>query len=141
MDYNSAPNENIGDWYQLFITDNSQQVEPKEQTVAAKNALGELMIYTVQARACSEFIMNIMIGLDSIIKNDIINDEIAEFSTSDKASEVQDPQNTPGMVGPTHSLTTIVLNRDNIVKASERLHELVRNVDSILARVKLKEGN
>jgi len=139
MDYNSAPNENIGDWYQLFITDNSQQVEPKEQVVAAKNALGELMIYAIQAKACSELITGIMNSIDLDIRNDILNDERGDTVSSAVANGYPVEQG-PAVIAP-KPLSMAITNRDKMVKAAEKLNALVKSVDSILSRVKIKEND
>ena len=126
MDYeNVAPVDNIGDWYQLF-TGNTTAEQPQEVKPSVTNALGELLIYAAQANAYASFINNIVNGIDQDIKSDIMKDITPVFPNTEMASATQ-------------SLAMAVANREKLVEYSEKLAAVVKSIDSILARVKIKE--
>lgn len=132
MDYeNAAPVQDIGAWYNLFNGNNTVD-EPKEVKPAATNALGELLIYSAKVRAYAEFIIGAANSIESDIKRDIATD----------ISPVVDPYATqaiPTSVVTPQPLAMAVANRDKLVEYSEKLAETVKAIDSILARVKIKE--
>ena len=132
MDYeNAAPVQDIGAWYNLFNGNNAAD-EPKEVKPAVTNALGELLIYSAKARAYAEFIIGAANSIESDIKRDIATD----------ISPVVDPYATqaiPTSVVTPQPLAMAVANRDKLVEYSEKLAETVKAIDSILARVKIKE--
>lgn len=132
MDYeNVAPVQDIGAWYNLFNGNNTAD-EPKEVKPAVTNALGELLIYSAKARAYAEFIIGATSSIESDIKRDIATD----------ISPVVDPYATqaiPTSVVTPQPLAMAVANRDKLVEYSEKLSETVKAIDSILARVKIKE--
>lgn len=132
MDYeNAAPVQDIGAWYNLFNGNNTAD-EPKEVKPVVTNALGELLIYSAKARAYAEFIIGATNSIESDIKRDIATD----------ISPVVDPYATqaiPTSVVTPQPLAMAVANRDKLVEYSEKLAETVKAIDSILARVKIKE--
>lgn len=132
MDYeNAAPVQDIGAWYNLFSGNNTGE-EPKEIKPSITNALGELLIYSAKARAYAEFISGATNTIESDIKRDIITD----------INPVVDPYATqaiPTSVVTPQPLAMAVANRDKLVEYSEKLAETVKAIDSILARVKIKE--
>ena len=135
MDYeNVTPNQSIGDWYNLFNGNNvadGQQVQ--ETKPAANNALGELLIYSAKARAYAEFITGAVNMIEQDVKRDIQDDIRPNL----------DPAVTMGAI-PTSAtmpkpLAMAVANREKLVECSEKLAEVVKAIDSILARVRIKE--
>lgn len=132
MDYeNAAPVQDIGAWYNLFNGNNTAD-EPKEVKPAVTNALGELLIYSAKARAYAEFIIGATNSIESDIKRDIVTD----------INSIVDPyaaQAIPTSVVTPQPLAMAVANRDKLVEYSEKLAETVKAIDSILARVKIKE--
>ena len=131
MDYeNAAPVQDIGAWYNLFSGNNTVE-EPKEVKPSTTNALGELLIYAAQASAYTNFINNIVNGIDQDIKSDIMKDITPVFPNAGM---------TPPTLAPaTQPLAMAVANREKLVEYSEKLAAVIKSIDSILARVKIKE--
>ena len=129
MDYeNVAPVDNIGDWYQLF-TGNTTAEEPKEVKPSVTNALGELLIYAAQASAYAGFINNIANGINQDIREDIVRDITPTYPNMPPAT----------IAAGVQPLAIAVANREKLVEYSENLAAVVKSIDSILARVKIKE--
>ena len=132
MDYeNASPVQDIGAWYNLFSGNNTGE-EPKEIKPSITNALGELLIYSAKARAYAEFISGATNTIESDIKRDIVTD-------INPAYDPYATQAIPTSVVTPQPLAMAVANRDKLVEYSEKLAETVKAIDSILARVKIKE--
>ena len=136
MEYeNAAPVQDIGAWYSLFrgdeTEDKAQEIKP-----SVTNALGELMIYATQAVAYANFIASNM----SSIKNDIETDIVTDIAAA-PAVNVAITNGVPvaPIVPVVQPLSMAVANRQKIVECSEKLAAVVKSIDSILARVKIKE--
>ena len=130
MDYeNVTPVDNIGDWYQLF-TGNTTAEQPQEVKPSVTNALGELLIYAAQASAYAGFINNIVNGIDQDIRSDIVRDITPALPNMPPAAT---------LATGVQPLAMAVANRGKLVEYSEKLAAVVKSVDSILARVKIKE--
>ena len=131
MEYeNAAPVQDIGAWYNLFSGNNAAE-EPKEIKPSVTNALGELLIYAAQATAYAEFINATMSTIERDIKVDIARDTVPISAFSEP--------NAPPMPPVVQPLATAVANRKSLVEYSEKLAAVVKSIDSILARVKIKE--
>ena len=131
MDYeNVAPVQDIGAWYNLFSGNNAAE-EPKEIKPSVTNALGELLIYSAQASAYANFINTTMGMIEQDIKRDIMEDAAPVSAFTGPAA--------PTMVPPAQPLAVVVANRQKLVEYSEKLAAVVKSIDSILARVKIKE--
>lgn len=131
MDYeNASPVQDIGAWYNLFSGNNTVE-EPKEIKPSVTNALGELLIYSAQASAYANFINVTMGMIEQDIKRDIMEDAAP-------VSAFAGP-NAPAMTPPVQPLATVVANRQKLVEYSEKLAAVIKSIDSILARVKIKE--
>ena len=135
MDYeNVAPPQNIGDWYNLFSGNNvADGQQPQETKSASTNALGELLIYSAKAKAYADFINGAVNMIEQDVKRDI----------QDDIRPVMDPAVTMGAI-PTSAvvpqpLAMAVANRAKLVECSEKLAEVIKAIDSILARVRIKE--
>ena len=135
MDYeNVAPPQNIGDWYNLFSGNNvADGQQPQETKPAPTNALGELLIYSAKARAYADFITGAVNMIEQDVKRDI----------QDDIRPIMDPAVTMGAI-PTSTtisqpLAMAVANRERLVECSEKLVEAIKVIDSILARVRIKE--
>lgn len=129
MDYeNVTPVDNIGDWYQLF-TGNTTAEQPQEVKPSVTNALGELLIYAAQASAYTGFINNIVNGIDQDIRSDIVRDITPTLPNIPPAT----------IAASVQPLAIAVANRGKLVEYSEKLAAVVKSIDSILARVKIKE--
>ena len=138
MDYeNAAPVQDIGAWYNLFSGNNTAE-EPKEVKPSTTNALGELLIYAAQASAYANFINGAMNTIEQDIKSDIMRDA---------APAPIVPVGGVGAAAPTmvaaiptiQPLAMAVANREKLVEYSEKLAAVIKSIDSILARVKIKE--
>lgn len=133
MEYNNTPNENIGDWYQLFKSDG--QESQQSDTQKPSTSLAELLLYSMQAKAYADFIAGGMNSIEMDIKSDIVKDAMPVQSLDPLASQAIAGQMPPQL----QPLEGIVKNRQKIVENAEKLLETVRAIDSILSRVKLKE--
>lgn len=124
---------NLGDWYQLFKDGGSaaEQTEPQE-TKKPANALGELLLYAAQAGAYADFIKQVMTSIDNEIRTDISRDINVPMMPSD----IVNPDMPPVYQ---QALTFAATNRQKMVESAEKLSELTKAIDSILARVKFKE--
>lgn len=133
MDYeNVTPNQSIGDWYNLFNGNNvaADGQQAQETKPAVTNALGELLIYSAKARAYAEFISGAANMIEQDVKRDI-QDDIMPITNV--LPDVVRPAVAP------QPLAMAVANREKLVKCSESLAEVIKAIDSILARVKIKE--
>ena len=76
-------------------------------------------------------INNIVNGIDQDIKSDIMKDITPVFPNAGM---------TPPTLAPaTQPLAMAVANREKLVEYSEKLAAVIKSIDSILARVKIKE--
>lgn len=130
MDYENTPVQDIGAWYNLFSGNNVAE-EPKEIKPSVTNALGELLIYAAQASAYANFISTTMGTIEQDIKMDIMKDATPVSAITGPAVPTVAPVIQP--------LAVAVANRKNLVEYSEKLAAVVKSIDSILARVKIKE--
>ena len=131
MDYeNAAPVQDIGAWYNLFSGNNTAE-EPKEVKPSTTNALGELLIYAAQASAYANFINSAMNTIEQDIKSDIMRDTAPVLPNAGMAP--------PTLASATQPLAMAVANREKLVEYSEKLAAVIKSIDSILARVKIKE--
>lgn len=132
MDYeNAVPVQDIGAWYQLNFGSNTDGQQPQEIKPSVTNALGELLVYSAQVKAYAEFIMSAANAIEQDIKRDIAMD----------IKPILDPIVIGGAPMPPvpQPLAAVVANRDKFVEYSEKLAAVVKSIDSILARVKIKE--
>lgn len=135
MDYeNAVPVQDIGAWYQLNFGANTGEQQTQDVKPSVTNALGELLIYSVQAKTYAEFIISGATMIEQDIKRDIAMD-IAP-NTEPLAGTVAPPIGAPVIAQP---LAMAVANREKLVEYSEKLAAVVKSIDSILARVKIKE--
>ena len=138
MDYeNVQPVQDIGAWYNLFSGNNTAE-EPKEVKPSTTNALGELLIYAAQASAYANFINSAMNTIEQDIKSDIMRDAAPApvVPISGAGAAVPTMATTIPTIQP---LAMAVANREKLVEYSEKLAAVIKSIDSILARVKIKE--
>ena len=135
MDYeNAAPVQDIGAWYNLFSGNNTAE-EPKEIKPSVTNALGELLIYAAQASAYANFINGAMNTIEQDIKSDIMRDATPVSPVLPAGVGAVPPVAIPEI----QPLAMAVANRGKLVEYSEKLAAVIKSIDSILARVKIKE--
>ena len=131
MDYENAAIQDIGAWYNLFRNDSVGTQQTQDVKPSVTNALGELLIYSTQAIAYTNFINGTVSSIEQDIKGDIMYDigfpNTARQETT--AAPVVKPQ----------PLAMAVENRQKLVEYSEKLAAVIKSIDSILARVKIKE--
>lgn len=127
----------LGNWYQLFKNSEDPQPEVKPaETTKPSSALANLMLYAAQAAAYADFISSAMKTVDSDIKADITKDIAipAFFGTTPVMPDPASPASSAWQ-----PLAIVAANREKLVEYSDKLTELVKAIDSILSRVKVKE--
>lgn len=130
-DENMATTDAITNWYKDFKTIGATEPVEKKEVKKANPALSDLMLYTYQIRAYTDFLNSYVSTIEQDIRNDIMRDNtipVVPVVPVENAVAVEQPVFKP--------LAYAVKNREGFKTAAENVFEVAKAIDSILARVK-----